>query len=122
MCLYRIPAKQWKKGIHPGNTGTRLLNTIGNWQQTSLNAIHILKYINKPVYLTFQDVKTALEDTKYFSFALSPRLSMSIDGNVFLDMSQVGNYNHKTKTLSCSELVVRNICPYFPDVKLGILK
>ena len=112
--LSRIPAKQWKKGIHPQNTRIYTLR-LGKWEEYGFLLDIILNYINKPVFKTFDELVLAKKEESMVSIALSSRCAVDMEtGNVYLDRFLVGNFSFKTNKLSCHSFILSELVNLFP--------
>lgn len=93
LMIYRIPAKQWKKGACNSNCG---FSSLGNgWSSLTYCTKLLQSYCNKNTYCTVDDLKKP----NYKSFAFNHRLSLNVAEKLFLDSNHIGFYsNGKLKT------------------------
>jgi hypothetical protein len=117
----RHPAKQWKKGIHADNTRLFALKESGDWKGISFSLKPIFTLIKGPIYKTFKEVLALVrsENKLATSYALTPRLSISTNnGQIYLDLTQVGRFDFKTHILACNTIVLKDVIPHIDYIGL----
>ena len=110
--LSRTPARMWKKGVCASNTSFRMLKASG-WSSLDFNKHMLEGFVNKPVYGTLNSLKN---DPGMDSVALSPRISMTKTGHVYIDDVMVAKYMEEKATLTTKSLFVPHLRPYFSNV------
>lgn len=106
--LARIPARMWKKGIHPKNTMFTVLSDPGMWHTAQFNAAMIEGFINKPCYYSFEQAQSEFNaNANYASCALNPRMSITRSGRLFLDQTHIATYEQ-------DQMVVKKI--FIPEI------
>ena len=112
--IARIPAQQWKKGIHSKNTAFyQIVN--GEWESVMFLTPLLVSYLNTK-YNTMNDYDGMR------SLALSPRVSIAHNGNVFIDMIKVGVYDLRTHIFKGYAMIWDDIKKYFPLAQLEELE
>jgi hypothetical protein len=111
--IERIPARQWKKGIHSQNTQFSCLNKAGGWSKLPFDIYYILKAHKPSEFITFDEWILLPEDANFYSHAMTSRLSITMFGSIYLDTIQVGKYNRKNRVLMCHPIVQKEVCPHF---------
>lgn len=101
--LSRIPARMWKKGMSVDNTQFAKLSTTG-WEGIPFNIHTVESFVNKPCYFTLEDAITNFEAAQLRSAALSPRISISKNGGVWIDTVLVGKFSFAKKELACKAI------------------
>lgn len=115
--LVRLPYRMWKKGLCAENTSMFVCGANGVWANMPFSIENIEGFVNKPGYYCFADAKNNFENGEQLqSCALSPRVSLTRKGGVFIDSTLVGRLN-KTG-LSIKDVFVPDISPLFPEVKV----
>jgi len=110
--LYRIPAKQYNRGIHSANTALSVLTAGGSWNNSGFSIQKLQQFVDKPAY---QDVSLInWEDTTYSSWALSRHVSICRGGLIYVLSLNVGNFSWESKTLSINPLFKSEMAPLFP--------
>jgi len=113
--LYRIPAKQYNRGIHSQNTALSVLSSSGSWGNTGFSIQKLQQFVDKPSY---QDISLInLEEPGYSSWALSRHVSICRAGAVFVLASCVGSFSFAEKTISANPLFMSELKPLFPGWK-----
>lgn len=95
--LYRIPARQYRKGVCPDNTAITLLTTIGSFQTKDITLELLNLYVGKQSFDKFA------EQSK--SYAVSRRMAVSCAGQLFLDKTRIGSINYVDKTIHVNQLM-----------------
>ena len=108
--LSRTPARMWKKGVCQTNTTFRMLKTNG-WTPLDFNKHMLEGFVNKPTYGTLNTLK----DGETNSVALSPRISMTVGGHVYIDDVMIAKYMANKATLTTKTLFTPHLRPYFPN-------
>lgn len=119
--LERVPARMWKKGMDVKNTQFSQLNHNSSWIKAQIDFPVIEGFVNKPSYYTFEDTLKNFtdENSTLQSAALSPRVSLSKLGNVFIDTIFVGRLSTTTKTLKFKKIYQDDLAPLFTGCKLS---
>jgi len=113
--LYRIPAKQYNRGIHSANTAMSVLIASGSWANSGFSIQKLQQFVDKPSY---QDVSLIdWNNDDYRSWALSRHVSISRGGNVFILASNIGGFSWAEKLLSVNSLFKSELSPLFPGWK-----
>lgn len=108
--LSRIPARMWKKGMDTKNTSFFILDSNGRWKMASLTFSIIDGFVNKASYVSLE----RFLEGGFDSAALNPRISISSNGNVFVDNVRVGTHN-KVK----GNFLIKKI--YIPEIEKVIV-
>lgn len=87
--LYRIPARQYRKGICPENTAVIRMSSNGGLHGINFNFHMLTAYVNKQQFLPFGT-------TGKNSYAVAPRMAVSKQGHIFVDKTIVGFYDGKS--------------------------
>lgn len=119
--LSRIPARMWKKGLTHANTQFQTLG-VSSWALSDFNINMIVKFVNKPTYLSFAEAKHGFENSNLQSAAMSKRVSLSLNGNVYVDSVLVGRLAIKENVLTTRSLFVPTLKPLFSTVDFKVLK
>lgn len=106
--LVRHPARMWKKGICASNTMFFVLKGK-KWENVSFDTSLLEGFVNKPTYLSLSQAR-ALFETSLISAALSPRISLSKEGGLYIDSILVGKFSFLKNALSIKQI-------YYPEVK-----
>lgn len=116
--LSRIPARMWRKGMDQKNTSFSLLHESGLWVNCPFSIATIEGFVNKPSYFTFQEALNNFSKGEHLqSAALTPRISMSRKGGVFIDTVLVGKYDFTKDLLSYKKIFKPELAKAIPDVK-----
>lgn len=116
--LARIPARMWRKGMDSKNTTFAILSAAGNWTTISFSIQAIEGFVNKPSYFEFKDALNNFEKgTNLQSAALSPRISITRKGAVFVDQVLVGKYDFVYKILTYKKIFGPELAVAIPNVK-----
>jgi len=114
-CLYRLPQRMWKKGLSEENTQLQILGN--QWVNMPFNIGTIEGFVNKPGYYAFEDAKNQFNNGSALqSCALSPRVSLTRKGGVFIDTVLVGRLSKSA--LSVKEIYISDVAPLFPETKV----
>lgn len=112
--LSRIPARMWKKGINKANTRFEVLRYNGTWQPSGFDFNTLEAFVNKPCYTTFADFEKSVRNGGPMeSAAISPRVSASRDGSVFIDSVKVGQFYPDKKLLKLKAIFYPELKPLF---------
>lgn len=86
LMIYRKPARQYFRGMHPENTGFAFLDGNGNWKEMPLDFSHIESFVNKPCY---EPLEEAIKNEKQ-SCALTEQLAMAKNGTILFGFNKIG--------------------------------
>ncbi len=95
--LYRIPARQYRKGVCPDNTAISCLVNVGSFVNQDITFELLNLYVGKQSFDKFA------EQNK--SYAVSRRMAVSLSGNLFLDKTRIGSINYVDKTIHVNQLM-----------------
>jgi len=110
--LFRIPAKQYNRGIHSQNTALLQLKAEGVWSNIGFSIQKLQQFVDKPAY---QDVSVIdWEYSEYGSWALSRHVSICRAGLVFVLATCIGSFDWKKKTVEVNSLFKPELLPLFP--------
>lgn len=103
--LFRIPAKQYYRGLNESNTQIHSLNPIdGSPTAVPVNFETLKAYVNKPKFFTLDEAVMS----KNASCALSPRMAFHRpSGRIFVDFVVVGHYDAKQRRISVGRPLFR---------------
>jgi hypothetical protein len=104
--LYRRPARQYYRGIHPENTGVAILHG-GKWVETELTHALIQQYVDKPCYQSVMSLSST-----QVSYALSKHFALGNTGELFCLTQPIGSI--KNKVVSVNKLFVEELKPLIP--------
>jgi hypothetical protein len=111
--LSRIPARMWKKGMNKVNTEFKSLDFHG-WTSREFDMHIINGFVNKPCYYSAQDALNDFAKSEHLqSAALTPRISISRKGTVYVDTIPVGRWLQEKKTLSVKKIFNTEVKPLF---------
>lgn len=101
--LYRIPARQYSRGINKENTAIVELTHDG-FGGRNIDLQLINAYASKP---SFHGFKNTGEGTNY---PVTPRMAVDATGILFIDRVRIGSVDYRNKIISCNkELFVSEI-------------
>lgn len=116
LLLQRIPARMWRKGMDQKNTEFLTLSAKGVWKKIAMSTDVIEGFVNKPSYLSVEDAthqfKFSLE-----SAAITPRISLTKEGSVFIDTIFVGKL--KRDGLVYKGIYHSDLAPLFPHILMN---
>jgi hypothetical protein len=93
LLLYRVPARQYSRGICPENT--RILDFIRG-EQAEVSWSTLTAYVEKPAYLSLKEAISS----KNSSCALNPRMALDrVNRRLFVDSTCVGTFSENYKHL-----------------------
>jgi hypothetical protein len=116
--LSRIPARMWQKGMSNKNTMFQLLSAAGSWHPHPFDIKVIDGFVNKPSYFSLDDAVTNFTKGDHLqSAALTPRISMSRKGAVFIDTVMVGRFAATSRTVTFKKIFRDEIVQAFPGCK-----
>lgn len=111
--LSRNPARMWKKGMCANNTSFAMLKEK-QWYGADFTITLAEGFVNKPSYLSFDTAKAEFaKDVGFLSAALSPRVSISRVGSVYIDDVLVGKYNTSNNILTTRAIYQEDLAPLF---------
>lgn len=122
--LARVPARMWRKGMDHKNTEFSILSAAGNWSKIPFNIQHIEGFVNKPSYFTYLEALNNFQQGEALqSAALSPRISLTRKGAVFVDMVMVGKMDFEKNVLACKTIFSPELVRVFgkAEVKVKLL-
>lgn len=93
--LYRIPARQYRKGVCPDNTAISCLISASSFQNMDINFELLNLYVGKQSFDKFAEQEK--------SYAVSRRMAVSAAGLLFLDKTRIGSINYLEKTISVNQ-------------------
>jgi hypothetical protein len=92
LMLFRIPARQYKRGVCTDNTAIVQLQTDGSFEPYPLTINTLTEYVGKQAYLRF-------EAHKLPSYAVTRRIAVAANGHVFMDRVKIGTVDYTAKTI-----------------------
>jgi hypothetical protein len=96
--LQRVPAKQYQRGIGPGNVGLRGLTHTGEFMNLGVGFDTLKPFVTKQAYMPFHLAIKNKE--KYISYALNSRIAYATRlRKLYVDDVAVGEVVHKEKTV-----------------------
>ena len=119
--LSRIPARQWKKGICKQNTSFTSLTSDGSWIPLAFDISTIESFVNKPAYYDVDHAILELKQNRLGSVALTPRISISQSGKVFIDKVLVAKVSFVTKEIVMKKILKSILLPLFSSFKVKYL-
>lgn len=99
MFLYRNPQRQYRKGVCGDNTNVVILTSEGQWSARGVGFDLLSSYVGKQAFGGF----AALDGAPKLSVALSARIAVSADGQLFADMNKIGMVDWAAKTVNVKE-------------------
>lgn len=96
--LYRIPARQYKRGVCTDNTAIVKLTAGGNFDEQELNIQLLTAYVEKQAYKGFADHGQN-------SYAVSRRIAVAQNNMIFIDRVRVGSVDYKEKAVTLSQVL-----------------
>lgn len=121
LILERVPARMWRKGMDPKNTTFSTLNEASAWGKVAIAVPVIEGFVNKPGYYQLDQALSNFEGA-LISAALSPRVSLSKGGSVFIDTTMVGKFAKKSETLTYKAIYKNELELLFPNLKYKVLE
>lgn len=103
--LYRIPAKQWKKGITKGNTIIQAL-TYDGFETLDINFQTLNAYVKKPQFLNLEK--------RGHAYAISRRFAVTSGGKLYLDTTRIGHINYDQQTIGLGHSM------FMPELKRAL--
>ena len=92
LMLFRIPARQYKRGVCSDNTAIVQLQSAGTFEPYPLTVITLTEYVGKQAYKRF-------EAHKLPSYAVTRRIGVAANGHVFMDRVKIGTIDYTTNTI-----------------------
>ena len=112
--LQRLPHRMWKKGLSNENTELIACNANGAWNALGFNAEILEGFVNKPGYFSFVDAESQFKNGESLqSAALSPRITLTRKGGLFIDTVLVGRLNKSG--LVVKKTFFNDVAAYFPS-------
>lgn len=99
--LYRIPARQYKRGVCNDNTAIVKLTADGSFNEQPLDIKLLTAYVEKQAYRGFASHGLS-------SYAVSRRIAVSASGMVFIDRVRVGSVDTSEKTITLSQILFQH--------------
>lgn len=90
--LYRIPARQYKRGVCSDNTAILKLTAGGNFDEQEVNIQVLTAYVEKQAYRGFGEHGLS-------SYAVSRRIAVAANNMIFIDRVRVGSVDFKDKAI-----------------------
>lgn len=118
--ICRIPARQWKKGISKQNTSFTKYTNNG-WQVCGWDHAMLEGYVNKPSYAKVENLQE-LFNQGYAAAAITPRIVVASNGNIFVDTVVVGKWAFDKALITTRQLFEIEMKTNFPFAKLKVLK
>ncbi len=104
--LFRVPAKQYQRGLSEGNTKVHRINRAGEISEQPLNFDLLKAYVQKQAYPSFETAMANKEGM--FSVALSQRFALAASARViFLDGQMCATVRPKDKVVECHFPILR---------------
>lgn len=100
--LYRLPLRQYKKGINEENTQIVTPDAAGKFPKVTLDYKAIAAYTAKPAFTSLRPIVG--QET---SLALSPRIGVHKNGRVFVDTTHVATVNWEERTVYMHESIFK---------------
>lgn len=86
--LYRIPARQYHRGVTPDNTAIARLAMNGEFPSYNLGFDRLTAYVGKQAFCNFAQ-------RGWDSYAVSRRCAVAACGDVFIDRTKVGRISYE---------------------------
>jgi hypothetical protein len=93
--LYRKPARQYFRGMHPENTGFAFLTADGAWKEHTLDFSIIESFVNKNDYVEPHRIWTDKYQT-YSSCAIDDQVAVNQKGEIYFGNICIGTMVKKT--------------------------
>lgn len=104
--LFRVPAKQYQRGLSEGNTKVHRINKSGEISEQSLEFQLLKAYVQKQAYPSFETAMANKEGM--YSVALSQRFALAPSARaLFLDGQLCAIVQPKTKTVESHFSILR---------------
>lgn len=121
--LFRVPARQWKKGINKQNTNFSYLNPGSGWLNYTFDANVINGFVNKPTYYTIENAINEFKTSEHLkSAALDSRTSMTNKGMVYIDTVPVARADLEKEQVVVKKLFEPEITQLFQNFKIRTVK
>lgn len=114
--LYRIPARQYKRGICRENTAVLRLTGVGEFENIGQMSWAVLNsYINKQDFSGFD-----LTGNKS-SYAVNSRMAVCAAGIIYVDKIRIGMLEHKAKKITLkNDLFAKDVLNAVGNTGIGI--
>jgi hypothetical protein len=96
--LYRLPSKQFKRGLCEDNVNISCLSANGSFTTAPVSLETINAYTAKPSFKPFT------KPTGQHSYVVSPRVAVDGVGRIYVDKTKIGIVVGDTKTIAISSL------------------
>lgn len=93
--LYRIPARQYRKGVCPDNTAINLMQPNGGFSTQDITFELLTLYVGKQSFDKFAE-----QDKSY---AVSRRMAVAPTGLLFLDKTRIGSINYSERLIHVNQ-------------------
>lgn len=93
--LYRIPARQYRKGVCMDNTAIVKLAIDGSFAPQDISFDLLNLYVGKQAFAKFGE--------QSMSYAVSRRMAVSPAGQLFLDKTRIGSINYDNRTIMVNQ-------------------
>lgn len=116
--LFRKPAKQYNRGIHPQNTSLSVLRMNGSWQNYPITLQTLQQFVDKPAYQDANSFAVSVLDGDNYkeSIALDKHFSVTSHGALFCLSKHIGQVKWEYKQVApITPLFNSNLKKFFPD-------
>lgn len=93
--LYRIPARQYRKGVCTDNTCIQLLHSATSFAPQDISFDLLTLYVGKQAFEKFAE--------RTISYAVSKRMAVSAAGVLFLDQTRIGSINYQKNQIQVNQ-------------------
>lgn len=93
--LYRIPARQYRKGVCADNTAIQLLHSAYAFAPQEISFDLLTLYVGKQAFEKFGPHNN--------SYAVSKRMAVSMTGIIFLDQTRIGSINYDKSLIQVNQ-------------------
>lgn len=109
--LYRKPARQYFRGMHPENTGFVILSPNGEWKECPVDFGHIESFINKGEYL-----KPDFQRQHLTSYAVDDQIAIAQNGAIVFGYNPIGYFKPTDKVVMHESMFGREIKDIFKSL------
>ena len=92
LMLFRIPARQYKRGVCSDNTSIVQLTAEGTFEAYPLTVVTLTEYVGKQAYHKFAPPVGP-------SYAVTRRIAVAKCGHIFIDRTKVGTIDYAANTI-----------------------
>lgn len=96
--LFRIPARQYKRGVCTDNTMILRLQANGEFEQQPLDIGLLTAYVEKQAYRGFKECTPGMS-----SYAVSRRMAVTAGGLIYIDRVKIGSINYQDKKITLGQ-------------------